>query len=487
MTSNTTRPVTRAGTGTPTGHPKALWFLAFTEFWERFSFYGLQGVLTFYLLWSLADGGLALGATDAVSIVGAYGGAVYLAQVLGAWAADRIASPRHMVLVGGIVITLGHVALAVVPEVAGVAIGLILIALGTGALKSNISSIVGMLYDEDRSKRDAGFSYFYMAINGGAALGPLLAGWTRSLGGFHAAFALAAVGMVAGLIQYSLKMRSLPARASVVQKPIDTPGLLRAVALAAGFVVVAAVAWQSGVVDSGNLTHVVALVSLAAAAAYFVTMFRSPEVTAQERRRLTGFLPLWVGCALYYGFLLQKFTAVSVFITDRVDIVVGGWEMPAEWLSTSSPLAVILLTPVVASLWTRMGDRQPPAALKYAIGFTIIGCAYLLMTALEMSNPGHTVPAFGVLAVLAIAGSSETFIGPTGLSLATRVAPERFKNQTVGVWLLALACGSSISGLFGTLFAEISNGAYFAVLGGAPLVVALMLALSAKRIDTLTR
>ncbi|TYL51768.1 MFS transporter [Nocardioides sp. BGMRC 2183] len=489
MTLDTDRKIPEDGTDVPgrNGQPPALWSLAFTELWERFSFYGLQGVLTFYLLWSLDEGGLALSATDTVSIVGAYGGAVYVTQVLGGWAADRIAAPKLMVLYGGIVITLGHAALAVLPGLSGVAVGLMLIAVGTGGLKSNISSIVGMLYDEDRSRRDAGFSYFYMAINGGAALGPLLAGWTRSQWGFHAAFGLAAVGMVIGLAQYALKMSDLPAQASVIENPIDRPSLLRAFAAALGMVFIAAFAWGAGLVHSGNLTHAVALVSLVVAAAYFLTMIRSSDVTVRERRRLAGFLPLWVGCAIYYGFLLQKFTAMSVFITERVDIVVNGWEMPAEWLSVSSPLAVIALTPLVASAWTRMGDRQPTPPQKFALGFIVFGSAYLVLLVLEASNPGRSVPAFGVLLVLAVAGSSEVFIGPTGLSLATRVAPQRFKNQTVGVWLLALACGSSLSGLLGTLYTRLPEGSYFAILGGGALLVAAGLSMGARRIDELTR
>ncbi|GAA4928616.1 hypothetical protein GCM10023334_035120 [Nonomuraea thailandensis] len=470
----------------PSRHPRSLWTLAFTELWERFSFYGLQGVLSFYLLYSLSEGGLALDPSIAVSIVGAYGGAVHLAQILGAWAADRLVSPRQAVLQGAIIITLGHLSLAAIPGIAGLAVGLALIALGTGALKTNISSIVGMLYAEDRDRRDAGFSYFYMAINAGAALGPLLTGLAQTTWGFHAAFALAAVGMVGGLVQYSLKMRALPAESAVVKNPIDTRGAVRALGVVAGAGLVIALVWSTGLVNSGNLVHFVTGVVLFAAAAYFIVMLRSPAVSSEEKARVRGFLPLWIASTLYYGFLFQKFTAISVFIRDRVDLFVGGWEMPAAWLSVSSPLAVILLTPLVASLWTRMGSRQPITAVKYAIGLSVIGGAYLLMLLVTTVFPGQSVPAIAVLLILALAGSSEIFVGPIGLAIATRIAPERFKNQTVALMLLTLAGGSSISGLLGTLFANIPTGAYFAIVGLAPLVLALGLAKSAKRIDSLT-
>lgn len=468
------------------GHPKVLGSLAFTELWERFSFYGLQGVLSFYLLYSLAEGGLALDPALAVSIVGAYGGAVYLAQILGAWAADRLFSPRQMVLQGAIIITVGHLALAVVPGTPGLAIGLILISLGTGALKTNITSIVGMLYAEDRDKKDAGFSYFYMGINAGAALGPLLTGITQTTWGFHAAFTLAAIGMIVGLIQYSMKMSALPAESAVVKNPIDTPGLVRGLAIIIGAVLLAALAWWSGLVNSGNLTHVVTGIILFTAATYFTVMLRSSAVTPAEKTRVRGFLPLWIASTLYYGFLFQKFTSISVFITDRVDLFLGEWQMPAAWLSSSSPLAVILIAPLVANWWTRMGTRQPLTSVKYAVGLSIIGVAYLLLLLLEMAFPGHTVPALAVLLILALAGSSEIFVGPVGLAISTTVAPERFKNQTVALMMLTLAGGSSISGLFGTLFASIPTNVYFTIAGVGPLVLALLLTISAKRINSLT-
>jgi POT family proton-dependent oligopeptide transporter len=471
---------------TTSRHPAALWNLAFTEMWERFSFYGLQGILSFYLLYSLSEGGLELSATTAVSIVGAYGGAVYLSQILGAWLADRLIAPRQLVLYGAIVITIGHIALAILPGLTGVAVGLILIVLGTGSLKTNITSIVGMLYAEDRDKRDAGFSYFYMGINAGAALGPLLTGITQTTWGFHTAFGLAAVGMIAGLIQYSLKMRDLPAESAVVKNPIGTGELVRSLAMVALLVAFLAIVWQVGLVNSNNLTHFVTIVILVAAAIYFTVIFRSPTVTSTEKKRMRGFVPLWIASMLYYGFLFQKFTSIAVFIRERVDLYLGSWEMPAAWLSVSSPLAVILVAPAVAAVWTRMGSNQPVTAVKYSIGLSVIGIGYLLLLVLSILFPGQTVPALLVLLILALAGSSEIFVGPIGLALATRIAPEQFKNQTVALMMLTLAGGSSISGLLGTLFANIPTGVYFAIVGAVPLVLALGLAASGKRIDALT-
>jgi len=179
--------------------------MAFTELWERFSFYGLQSILAFYLLYELDKGGLALGSAASAGIVGAYGGAVYIAQLVGAWLGERVLSPKRLVLIGGIVIALGHLALAFVPGVPGLSVGLVFITLGTGALKTNITSIVGfVLENETDARRDAGFSYFYMAINTGAVLGPLATGFVQESWGFHPGFALAAIGMIAALVHFVL-------------------------------------------------------------------------------------------------------------------------------------------------------------------------------------------------------------------------------------------------------------------------------------------
>ncbi|RZK69819.1 MAG: MFS transporter [Rhodococcus sp. (in: high G+C Gram-positive bacteria)] len=467
------------------GQPKGLWNLAFTELWERFSFYGLQGVLSFYLLYSLSDGGLELAPATAVSIVGAYGGSVYLSQILGAWIADRLIAPRRMVLYGAVIITAGHLALAVLDGLGGLAVGLALIVLGTGALKTNITSIVGMLYANNRAARDAGFSYFYMAINTGSAVGPLLTGFTQSRWGFHAAFGLAAIGMVGALIQYSWKMRDLPAEAGVVKNPIARTRLPYAFAAVAAVTAFVVALWQLGLVDNTNLSQFVGVVILVAAIIYFTVILRSRNVTPAEKRRMRGFIPLWIASLLYFGFLFQKFTTISVFIKDRVDLDVGGWQVPAPWLTTISPVSAVLLTPLVAMLWTKLGTRQPTTSAKFAIGLTMVGCAYLLLL-LSQFFPDKTVPPLLVLVSMAIAGSSEIFVGPVGLALATRIAPDRFKAQSVALLFLTLAGGSTLSGLLGGLFTKISPGTFFLLVGsGAVLLGAVLLAVS-RNIEALT-
>ncbi|WP_306877855.1 peptide MFS transporter [Paenarthrobacter nicotinovorans] len=468
------------------GHlPRSVWNMAFTELWERFSFYGLQGILTFYLLYSLDKGGMALDPLIASSIVGAYGGSVYLAQLLGAWLGDRLISPRVMVLLGGIVITAGHLALAFLEGFPGLMAGLALIVLGTGALKTNITSIVGYIMDSSPDTRDVGFSYFYMAINIGAVIGPLSTGFVQNQFGFHLGFGLAAVGMVGALVQYAVSMKKLPSKASTVNNRLPrnnyyVPLLALLLTGSAAFLAVI-----SGSVNPSNLATVVTLIALAAALAYFIVMLTSKTVSTPEKKRVLGFFPLFLISGIYFGFLFQKFTAVSILITKRVNLDMGDWTFPVAWITTVSPLAAVLITPLISRLWTRLSHRQPSPVTKFAIGMMQIGCAYLFILLVASSTGDAQIPLLLILLFMMIAGSSEVFVGPIGLSLATRIGPKTFKSQMVGLNFLTLALGSSLSGLLGQLFTKIENTTYFTLIATAGVVLGMTLLATRKPINRL--
>ncbi|MEV6702113.1 oligopeptide:H+ symporter [Streptomyces sp. NPDC051453] len=482
-TTPTTTPVSQKPPATPATAPPAgdfrrgLLSMAFTELWERYSFYGLQGILSFYLLYEIGEGGLALDPALASGIVGGYGGAVYLSQILGAWLGDRLVSPQKMVLYGAVVITAGHVVLAFAPGLPGLGAGLVLIVLGTGALKTNITSIVGFVLDQhaDERYRDAGFSYFYMAINIGAVVGPLTTGLAQNELGFHFGFGLAAIGMAGALIQYAVSMNRLPERAKIVNNPLPTGRRAFVAALALACVAVVGGACATGLLQAGNLSTAVTITALVAAAAYFLTMTTSPSVTRDERRRILGYLPLFLASGVYFGFLFQKFTAISILITERIDLHIGGWKFPVAWITTVSPLAAVLITPLVARVWKRLGERQPGPVTKVAIGLTQIGCAYLFLLIVSEATGDAVIPLFLILLFMMAAGSSEVFIGPIGLSLATRIGPEKFRSQMVGLNFLTLALGSSLAGLLGQLFTVIDNASYFTVTAVCGIGIGLVL------------
>lgn len=462
--------------------PAGLKGLAFTELWERFSFYGLQGILAFYLLYSIKEGGLDLGPTAAASIVGAYGGAVYLAQIFGAWMGDRVLAPKKMVFWGGVVITLGHLTLAFAPGLVGLSFGLGLIVLGTGALKTNITSIVGFLLETDLSKRDAGFSYFYMAINIGAVIGPLATGLAQSTAGFHLGFGLAAIGMVAALIQYAAGMRKLPAQSGVLRNPLPLRKAGFPLVVVAAIAALIIAAWSSGLLNGGNMANATALTIVVASGVYFVIMLSSKVVTPVEKTRLRGFIPLFICSGLYFGFLFQNFTTIAIIITERVDLELGSWTFPAAWVTTMGPLAAVLATPLIARTWSRMGPRQPGAATKFSIGMLQIGCGYIVLLAVSLMFGTH-IPVLVMLLFMVVVGISEVLVGPIGLSLATRIAPEKYKSQLVALIFLALAAGSSLSGLLGQIYSAMDDNLYIGMIAVIAIGLSLALRFFSKHIQ----
>src|SRR5689334_3888312 len=286
MSTRTTTAEATAHERTFFGQPRVLANLFGVEMWERFSFYGMQGILLIYLYYSAAKGGLGIDQGTAAGIVGAYGGAVYLSTILGAWLADRLIGPERTLFYAAICVMAGHVALAIVPDLAGVGLGLVLIALGSGGVKANATSLVGSLYDEHDPRRDAGFSLFYMGINIGALLGPLLTGLLQKEAGFHWGFAAAAVGMAIGLTQYALTRKNLPEETHHVANPLPAD---RRVVYVVGAVValalVGVLVWLE-VITADRLANIVIGISLLAAIAYFARILSDEDVHGAERSRI---------------------------------------------------------------------------------------------------------------------------------------------------------------------------------------------------------
>lgn len=466
------------------GQPRGFWSLAFTEIWERFSYFGLQVTLTFYLVYSLAEGGLNLAPATAVSIVGAYGGSVYLSQLIGAWLADRLLSARVGVLAGAAVIMLGHISLGVIPGIAGLAIGLSCIALGTGALKTNIATIVGTLYDgRARTDRDAGFSYFVLALNIGVIAGPLLTGFLQSRYGFHIAFLAAAIGMFFALVQFCFAFRTLPPAARMVRNPID-PRRLPVVAVGVVVAIAALAAlFLFRIVTEENMTYAVGVLIVVVVVGYFAMMLRTSATSTAEKTRMVGYLPMWVAQALFYGLLLQVFTTIPLFVTERVDLNVGGWRIPEGWFSIVGSVALAIVLILMATVWKNSALGRLSASRKYALALAIVGVSYLLLLLTE-GSPGRTVPPLLIVACLVVAGVSEVLVAPVSLSLITSIAPERFQSQAVALSILSLGAGASLAGVLGILYTKISTAAFFGINGMLGLVGALVLLYFARPINT---
>jgi POT family proton-dependent oligopeptide transporter len=452
------------------GQPFSLVHVFGVEMWERFSFYGMQGILLLYMFYNTTEGGLGIPKPTAVSIIGAYGGAVYLATILGAWIADRLAGAERTLFFSAIVVMAGHIALSLLPGFAGLGAGLVLIALGSGGVKANATSVVGTLYSEQDIRRDAGFSLFYLGINLGAFLGPLLTGLLQTSAGFHWGFGLAALGMAIGLVQYSFGRRSLPAASKTVPNPLPGRRRLQMALIAVAGVVVVLVLILTGILTADNSADAVAIVTLLAAIALFAVILSSSRLSAVERRRVISFIPMFITSVAFWSLYQQQFTVVTIYANDRLNLDLFGWTMPVAWVQSINPIFIIILSGVFAAIWTKWGAKQPATPYKFAAAAIVMGLAFLLFV--PFSGTGeHGTPLIALVGILFVFTIAELLLSPVGLSLSTKLAPRVFQTQMVALFFLSIALGTAISGILAGFYDEKNEPPYFGISGFVAIAV----------------
>ena len=466
------------------GHPRGLVNLFGVELWERFSFYGMLTILGYYLYYSVTDGGLGLPKSTATGIVGAYGGLVYLSTVLGGWIADRVLGMERTVFYGGVVVMCGHISLAILPGLTGVAVGLVLIALGAGALKANASSLLGTLYDEGDSRRDGGFTLFYLGINLGAFAGPLITGLLQTKLGFHYGFGAAAIGMALGLTQYVIFRRNLGEHGRTVPHPLSHSAFWRAAAVAGTVVGAIAVGFATGVITLANLSQFTTGLILIASIGYFIIMLTSDRVGATERTRVRAFIPLFIANAVFWSLFQQIFTVLAVYSDERMNWSIFGWTAPSSWIGSIEPVWIILLSPLFAVMWTKLGRRAPTTPRKFAYGVIGMGLAFLLFLSMA-STTGRSVPVLVVVAIMGVFAVSELLLSPIGLSVTTQLAPNAFRAQMMALYFFSVGLGTALSGVLAKYYDAAREAAYFGVIGAAAVVVGLMVWVLAPRISRL--
>lgn len=460
------------------GHPLGLANLSGIELWERFSFYGMQGLLAYYIYYSVGEGGLGYSEQIATSIVGAYGGLVYASAILGAWVSDRLFGAERTLFGAAIMIMLGHTSLALVPGALGLGIGLVLVAVGAGTLKATTSTVVGDMYQRTDDRRDAAFSIYYMAVNIGGLLGPLITGALWDTHGFHWGFGAAAVGMAIGLIQYII-MRGSTLKGVGVDVPDPLPRPQRVRYLGGGLVVVVlvAAAIATGLIPLESLANIVTAIAVIGAVALFALLIGSRKTQADERRRVISFIPMFVASVMFWALFQQQFTVIAIYSDQRLDRNIGGWEVPASWVQSINPLFIIIFAAVFATMWVKLGDRQPSTPMKFALSNLIMGIAAMIF----MLFAGHeSTPILGIVGILFLFTMAELLLSPVGQSLATKLAPEAFKTQMLALFFLTVSIGSALSGVLAGYYDPSDAGAertYFLVLGIASIAVAVVIAL----------
>lgn len=455
-------------------HPKGLWTLANTELWERLSFYGLQVILGYYIYYSVTEGGLGLSQSQALGIIGAYGGGVYLTQPVGAWLADRVFAVRYVVLVSGCLIMAGHITIALIPQLTGLLLGLGLIALGTGALFPNVIAMLGKLYEDKPLKRDSGFSIFYTGIMLGALVGPIITGFLQVKFGFHVAFTAAAVGMSVGLIIYIFRWRTLPESAKSIPNPLTARGKVKMLAVLALAILAGIALTKLSIVTLDNLDTIILGTIAIVSIVYFVVMLKAKETSPEERHKVFAFIPIYLSAIIFWTMVLQLFTTFAVYADTRVSLSLGTLEIPAAYISTFQVIAGIIVGPFIAVGWQKLGERQPSTATKMAIGLFVMASAYAIF-ALIPTWYGNYVALLPVVLGMVVFGIAEVMFAPIVFSAATQLAPRAFYAQMVSLSGLVIGAGASLSGFVGQLYDPSYESVFFSVISLCILLAALVI------------
>lgn len=472
------------------GHPRGLATLFFTEMWERFSYYGMRALLVLFMTAATAGAnpGLEFSVSMAAAVYGLYTFFVYVLALPGGWVADNIWGQRKAVFVGGSIIAAGHFTMAGpligLPDQPCFFLGLLLIVIGTGLLKPNVSTMVGDLYPEGGAGRDAGFSVFYMGINLGAFLGPILTGFLGENYNWHWGFSLAGIGMVLGLVQYRMGQRHLGAAGL-----LDTTDRARLAAKTRRFYQIAGGVFGIIIVGGYLLLQIVALERLAAwlgygviavAVAYFAYLLLLANHTALEKRRLLVIFWLFILAAIFWSGFEQAGSSLNLFAATLTDRVIGSWEVPASWLQSVNALFIIILAPVFGSVWLFLASikRNPSIPVKFALGLLGLAAGFFVIAwGAANASPTSLVSPAWLVVMYFLHTVGELCLSPVGLSSITKLAPAGRVGQMMGVWFIGTALGNLFAGLVAGRLEDLPANALFgsvAMIIGAAGVVALV-------------
>ncbi|HRK72777.1 MAG TPA: peptide MFS transporter [Rhodothermales bacterium] len=469
------------------GHPRGLATLFFTEMWERFSYYGGRALLILYMTDQLVNGGLGFTVADAGAIYGLYTASVYLTNLPGGWISDKFLGARNAVFYGGIIIALGNVLLAF-PGIGFFYGGLALIAVGTGLLKPNVSTMVGSLYDKTDNRRDAGFSIFYMGINLGAFLAPLIAGYIGETINWRYGFLAVAVGMCIGLVQYKMGDKHLgtvghfipPSTAEEAAKQRKSL-FVAMLFLAASF----AIPYILHLTGSIQITidwikTAMTYVFIAIPIVYFGFLFLRGGFTTDEKKRLAAIFVFFVAAALFWGSFEQAGSTLTLFADRHTNNQIFGLTFPTTWWQSVNSIWIISLAPVFAALWLFLNKKnlEPSTPVKFGLGLLFVGLSFLLLVVPAnaiVSAPDVKVGVIWLLTVYFLQTVGELCLSPVGLSTMTKLAPERVVGQMMGVWFLGAAVGNFIGGNVGGLFETYPLNSLFLAVAGTSIAVAVVM------------
>lgn len=437
------------------GHPIGLSTLAFTEMWERMSFYGMRAMLMLFMTAALQEGGLGMTVATAGAIYGLYTGAVYFFGLPGGWIADRLIGGQKAVFYGGIIIMIGHVILAI-PTTASFFIGLIFVVLGTGLLKPNIGAMVGELYTETDNRRDSAYTLYYMGINIGSVIGYFVCGWLQVNMGYHWAFGAAAIGMGLGLIQYKMTADNIKGVSDGPVIPLSELAQKRA--WTAITLVLALIASITVLVFSGSLAFNPIIVADNAVRAitaifllYFGYIFFMGKLSDNEKKKMGALFLICIASTCFWAGFEQAGSSLNLFGRDYTDRMIGSFEIPTAWFQSTNSIFIILLSPFFAALWINLAKRmiEPSYSIKCAIGLIIMASGFIVMFfAAQLAASGLKVAPYWLVATYFLHTVGELCLSPVALSAVSKLSPKRFAGQLMGVFVLTYSMGNIIAGRF---------------------------------------
>lgn len=465
------------------GHPRGLSTLFFTEMWERFSFYGMRALLILFMTAAVAKGGLGFNTAKAGAIYGLYTSMVYLMSVPGGWIADRITGQRRAVLWGGVTIALGHFSMAM-PALWSFYLGLALIVTGTGLLKPNISTMVGALYSLDDARRDAGFSIFYMGINIGALISPLICGYLGENIDWHYGFGAAGIGMTFGIVQYVLGGKYLGQAGVNHTGSARDSRLFRNWGIAVGIVVaiVAVVSFTGAVPVSANaLSDIFGILLAGIVVVFFIWLLRAKGFTGVERSRFWAILVLFIASSLFWSAFEQAGSTLNLFAERNTNL--HAWDFPlwglfrASYYQSFNSVFLILLAPVFALLWIRLGKKDLTSTAKFSLGLVFVGLGFAILIPVAT---GSAVSPWWLMLTYLLHTIGELLLSPVGLSAMTKLAPARIVGLMMGVWFLSISVGNYIGGRIASVYGSFPLPTIFGVVAVFCIVVGVLLALLVK-------
>ena len=471
------------------GHPRGLATLFMTEMFERFSYYGMRAILILFMTASIANGGLGFGDNKAGSVYGLYVSSVYLMCLGGGWIADRITGQRRAVLIGGVLIAAGEFSL-MVPGDGFFYLGLVLLMAGTGMLKGNVSTIVGQLYAPGDKRRDSGFSIFYMGINLGATIAPLICGYLGQRVSWRLGFGAAGLGMLIGVIQYVATGRYLGtagAEPSSSGDPVKDRRQKRSAALGVGACV--GVLVLLGVLAAmGTITLSPTAISdglgwalLGISVVVFSWLIFLGNWSLVERKRCAAIFVLFVASALFWAAYEQAGSSLTFFAERATDCTFLGFNFPASWFQTVQPVFVITLAPVFAWLWLALGKREPAIPSKFMYGLLFGGLAFaILVPAAGMISGGGKVGPLWLTGTYFLQTLGELCLSPVGLSAITKLAPARAAGFMMGIWFLSISIGNWLAGKAASLYSSMPLPTLFGSVAAFSIGAAVILAFLIK-------